>query len=75
MVPATGSVLAYAREGGDRLFWIALNLKSQPQSLAIPSLRGRVVLSTHLDRKDTPLDEHIDLRPDEGVIILAEHKG
>ena len=66
---AGGDLLAYIRAAADRRFLIALNLGSQEQTLDLRALRGRVVLSTHLDRAGEPADGTLALRADEGAIV------
>lgn len=56
-------VFAYLR-GGEVL--VALNFSGQPKTLGIPG--GEIVVSTHLDRYGS-VDNHLELRPNEGVII------
>jgi alpha-glucosidase len=68
-VPADGDLLAYIRAAGGRRFLIALNLGSQEQTLDLSMLRGRVVLSTHLDREGEPVAGTLALRADEGAIV------
>jgi alpha-glucosidase len=68
---APGDLIVYLREYEMRRFAIALNLsvKAETFELATPLLPGRIVLSTHLDRKDEPVSGIVGLRANEGVII------
>ncbi len=66
---ATGDVFAYLRRAGKRRFLVALNLGHCPQLLALPSVRGRIVLNTHLDRDGEAASEVLRLRENEGVIL------
>jgi alpha-glucosidase len=67
---ADGDVLAYARSHvGSRLL-IALNLGPTPHSLPLLG-PGRVLLSTHLDRGQEAVSEQVELRGDEGLILLG----
>jgi alpha-glucosidase len=68
-VPAGGDLLAYIRAAGAQRFLIALNLGSQEQTLDLNALRGRVVLSTHLDRDAESAEGALALRADEGLIV------
>jgi len=69
-VSAEGDLLAYLREGNGRRFLVALNLGQQQQTLDTSRLgRGRIALSTQLDREDEEVAGAIALRGDEGVII------
>jgi alpha-glucosidase len=61
-------VLAYKRVTKALQFLVALNLVHQPRRLDWEG-RGRLVLSTYLDRDGTAVREPPLLRPDEGVII------
>jgi alpha-glucosidase len=75
-VAMTGDLVAYVRReqgrgaDGER-FLIALNLGTDPYELSLSSLgsRGRVRLSTHLDRTDDADTESVALRANEGVIV------
>lgn len=72
-VATTGQLLAYARQlEGDRIV-VALNLGGDPYTLSAEgdALRGRIVLSTHLDRADEGVEHEVHLRAHEGVIIIA----
>jgi alpha-glucosidase len=70
-VEAAGDLLTYVREKDDRRFLIVLNLGHRPQDFFPdgPELRGRVALSTRLDRDDERLDGALALRGDEGVVV------
>jgi alpha-glucosidase len=58
---------SFVREAGTRRVFVALNFAPKPVRVSVPG-RGRVLLSTHLDRNgDTA--EGLDLRGDEGVIV------
>jgi alpha-glucosidase len=72
-VEAEGDVLAYVRRGraGESAFLIALNLGSRPQALhrkpgAAP---GTIALSTCCDRLGESVEQRLELRPDEGVVV------
>ncbi len=64
------NVFAYTREsGGDRRL-VALNFTHAPRTLAIHGMsRGKIILSTYLDRADAVSLARLELRADEGVII------
>jgi alpha-glucosidase len=68
---ATGDLLAYVRHTPEESVLVVLNLGGKPCSLSIKSLGmvGRVLLSTHLHRKDELLTTEVSLRDDEGVIV------
>jgi alpha-glucosidase len=70
-VPATGDLLAYLRECTGTRFLVALNLGAAPDSLDLgPSgPRGTVVVSTHRDREGARIEQRIDLRGDEGIVV------
>ena len=70
-VESSGDLLAYVRERDRRRFLIALNLGHDPVTFGSegPEIRGRLVLSTHLDRDGERVDDTLELRGDEGVIL------
>jgi alpha-glucosidase len=70
-VAMTGDLLAYVRRAAGEEFLVALNLGSDPHSISLHDLgrRGRVVLSTHLDRADDVSAPELALRADEGLVI------
>jgi alpha-glucosidase len=70
-VAITGDLLAYVRSSPDGRLLIALNLGEAPfeLDLAAQGTRGRVVLSTHLDRTDRSSLDDVALRGNEGVIV------
>jgi alpha-glucosidase len=68
------AIVAQQSDGQDaagKAFLVALNLGGEPYELSLASLglRGRVTLSTHLDRADDADTESVALRADEGVIV------
>ena len=75
-VPIGGDLLLYTRvpEGEGRRFLIALNLGHDPQVINLPDAEhsGKIVISTHLDRADEPVDGTLQLRADEGLVIALE---
>ncbi|HEY8368569.1 MAG TPA: DUF3459 domain-containing protein, partial [Thermodesulfobacteriota bacterium] len=70
-VAAEGDLVAYVRKHGARRFLIVLNLGSRPAALEMPveASRGRIVLSTHLDRDGEQTGATLSLRGDEGVVV------
>src|SRR5204862_1609211 len=68
---AGGDLLAYLREGGGRRFLVVLNLGDAPRVFkpVDPAVRGRIALTTHLDRVGETVAGTIELRPDEGVVV------
>jgi alpha-glucosidase len=71
---AHDDVLAYRRRHGDREFLVVLNLSAQAKQIETrdetdPLRKGRIVLSTHLDRGEESIDRSLNLRPDEGLIV------
>lgn len=72
---ATGDVLLFTRTyPGSPTVLVALNLGDQPAAAVLEdrTLRGRVILSAFNDREEEPLVDGIDLRPDEGLLIMLE---
>jgi alpha-glucosidase len=68
-VEATGDILAYVREIDGRRLLIVLNLGHDPATFKGQEIRGRLALSTHLDRDGERVEGGIGLRADEGVIV------
>lgn len=69
-LPVAGGVMAYIRQEGGRLLLIVLNMGSEPIVYNLTSdKRGRVVLSTHLDRDGEQVGGEVELRGDEGLIL------
>jgi glycosidase len=61
---------AYLRQADDETVMVALNFSAEPVRVPLSSPgRGRLLLSSHLDRDDEPLREHVSLRGHEAVII------
>lgn len=61
---AGGGIYAYLRGEG---FLVALNFTDRERALELPQ-KGRVVLSTHLDREEA-VEGILRLCPDEGVVV------
>src|SRR6185436_2146615 len=72
-IAAEGDVLLYRREGDGGALVVALNLGAKPISIAYSSIGpGReILLSTLLDRAGELLEDAIELRANEGVILSA----
>jgi alpha-glucosidase len=70
-VETTGDLFAYVREKDGRRFLIVLNLGHKPTTFdsESPEIRGRLVLSTHLDREGEETTGVLELRGDEGVVV------
>ena len=66
-------VLSYGRRSGAEGFLIVLNFTGESRKFSHAGLRGRIILTTALDRKNETVAEHLLLRPDEGVVIEQEH--
>jgi alpha-glucosidase len=66
---AEGDLIAYIRQDASSRFLIALNLSHREEKLPLEALRGHMMLSTHLDGENEPVEEALTLRGDEGVII------
>jgi alpha-glucosidase len=64
-----GEVLAFRRGPAEgRTLLIALNLGGSAQEFGFAG-RGRVLLSTHLDRAEEGIADMLRLRPDEGLVL------
>ena len=70
-IAMTGDLLAYMRRAQDEAFLVALNLGAEPYAMSMlqMGLKGRVLLSTNLDRKDEMLGDDVVLRPNEGLLV------
>jgi alpha-glucosidase len=68
-------LLLYRRQGEGKSIAVALNLGSEPISIASRSvdLIGEILLSTLLDRRGETIDGALDLRSNEGVIIAPSN--
>jgi alpha-glucosidase len=73
-IAAHGDLLAYVRTYEGQRCLVVLNLGSQPQQLELGHAgpRGRIALSTHLDRAGERVRESVALRPDEGIVVTVE---
>ncbi|MGH8140218.1 MAG: alpha-amylase family glycosyl hydrolase [Steroidobacteraceae bacterium] len=68
----TGDLLAFVREAAGVRLLVTLNLGAEPHAVSFANVignRGRIVLSTHLDREDEASHGEVNLRANEGVII------
>jgi alpha-glucosidase len=70
-VAADENVLLYERRHGDRRLLIALNMSGASQALS-KRHSGRVLISTFLDLPDEKARGALDLRPNEGCVVLIE---
>jgi len=67
---------AFLRQHGAQRVLVALNFSSRGRILRIPELgRGRLVLSTHLDREEEVDLRELPLRGNEGVIVGLADEG
>jgi alpha-glucosidase len=73
-IDAPPPLFVFGREHGPSRYVTALNLGSEPQTVALPpaQARGAVAISTHLDREGEPVSGTLHLRGDEGVLIRLE---
>jgi alpha-glucosidase len=74
-VPASGSVLAFLREGDGRRFLVALNLGGERSTLVPPkrmTFAGEVVEGTLARRRHKPISGPIELEGNEGLIALLD---
>lgn len=62
-------VLSYSRESGLEQFLVVLNFTGEPRTFEHGSLRGRISLTTALDRDGEFVAKKLALRPHEGVIV------
>ncbi len=70
-LPATGELMAYLRQAGDRRLLIVLNFSTAPRRFGLKGLHARpsLLLSTRLDRAREALPDELELRGDVGVVI------
>jgi alpha-glucosidase len=74
-VAMSGDLLAYIRKSGSQRFLMALNLGGDPHDVSFDGsvgARGRIALSTHLDRDGEVVQGELNLRANEGVVIALE---
>jgi alpha-glucosidase len=64
-------LLVYERAAEGQRVQVALNLSHNSRQLRWESPHARVLVSTHLDR-DGEVGDRLDLRADEGVVVVAE---
>lgn len=65
-------IYAYVRQFADERVLVLLNFDDLGQTVSIPEYRGSIVLCTHLDREGEQIAGEIELRGDEGVILVLE---
>ena len=72
-IAAQGDLLIYRRESEGAAVVIALNLGADPVSLGsdVAGLSGQILLSTFMDRQGEKIQDSLDLRGNEGVMIGA----
>ncbi|CAN5544583.1 MAG: alpha-amylase family glycosyl hydrolase [Rubrobacteraceae bacterium] len=61
-------LLSYIRGHDGRRLLVALNFGEKDVDLDVP-FRGRISLSTHLDREGEEVSDSVSLRPNEGVVV------
>jgi hypothetical protein len=66
----TGDILLYRRKDEATSILVALNLGAEPTALEVDDCTGTALLSTYCDRGGEHCRGHIDLRPNEGLVIL-----
>jgi alpha-glucosidase len=71
---AIGDILFYRRKQGATSILVALNLCFQPGALEAENIAGTALLSTYCDRTGEQCRGKIDLRPDEGLVLLETNR-
>jgi alpha-glucosidase len=66
-VVANGNILRYERSDDGQHFAILLNLGHEEEEINLE--RGRIVVSTYLDREDVLFERNVSLRSSEGLIV------
>ncbi len=69
LVLVTGDLLIFERAHEGQQLLVALNLGAQSISWTDAATRGRILLSTYMDRQAEAVDGTLDLRRAEGLII------
>jgi alpha-glucosidase len=62
-------IVAYRRSRAERRLIVVLNFEHAPTSFALGGERGRVLLSSFVDREGETVEGHTRLRADEGLLI------
>jgi alpha-glucosidase len=72
-IVAEGDLLLYRRDGDGEAMVVALNLGAEPLKVAAGSIGSgcKILLSTLLDRQGEQIQDTLDLRANEGVILEA----
>ena len=72
-IAAQGDLLIYRREAEGRALVVALNLGSEPIAVTTSAIKfgSEIVLSTFLDREGEKLEGVLDLRGNEGVVVVV----
>ena len=71
LLSATDDVMVYLRELDRRRFLVGVNFSAQSR-LALVQARGKILLTTGLDRRNEPLNEELKLRGNEGIVAELE---
>ncbi|CAN5147199.1 alpha-amylase family glycosyl hydrolase [soil metagenome] len=69
LVHITGDLLIFERTQEDRRLFVALNLGAQSISWTDTATRGRILLSTYMDRQAEMVGGTLSLRDAEGLIV------
>jgi alpha-glucosidase len=74
---ASGDLLLFCRELRDERVLIALNMGPEPIAVSFPDerLSGRVLLSSFADRDGEEVRASIDLRGNEGLLVIVDSEG
>jgi alpha-glucosidase len=72
-IEASGDLLLFVRADGPERMLTTLNLGGEPISVAFPggAFEGTVLISSFGDRDGEAVDNGIDLRPNEGCVIMV----
>ena len=73
-IVAQAGLILFMRESAEEQILIALNLGPNPASVRFPQpLRGQVLVSGFADRDGEAIEDGIELRDDEGLVIDLAH--
>jgi alpha-glucosidase len=67
-IACRNDLIGYRRRADGQVLSILLNISAEERRVCLPQ-PGKIMLSTHLDRRDESAASVLTLRPDEGAIV------
>jgi hypothetical protein len=64
-----GATLRYSRRNAGSEISVLLNLSDTAQTVPLARSAAHLLLSTHMDREESRIEAHVQLRPNEGIIV------